>query len=397
MTAPHGGDPLGTAAMSDLFKELDEILAQSPESSLPASAAGVAATAAPELFADPLWQELTAPAAESAAAATVFGGEVSGAESAPAGMALTPLAELLAILPPAEEPDAPLPPEPPAMAAEQLLMAAAAAPPPVVEPTADMADMVLIAESAVPDELAHPLPAAPADMSVAGPAPEPVAASADLPLPDLDLDKLLAMGTPVASPAVATPDTPAVAPVPAPAAADADLPLPDLDLDKLLAMETPAASPAVATPDTPVAAPVPAPVAASADLPLSGIDLDKLLAVAPVAAVGTAAATAAMTARTAPPAGEYDQNDPAACFDEGNAWRAKGAFGRAAECYERAIVLDGRFVKAYCNLAGVLFELGERAAAEEKLRAALKIDPQNSVIKENLAGMRRAERRKRRW
>ncbi|HNW91975.1 MAG TPA: hypothetical protein PKM88_03585, partial [bacterium] len=225
MTAPHGGDPLGTAAMSDLFKELDEILAQSPESSLPASAAGVAATAAPELFADPLWQELTAPAAESAAAATVFGGEVSGAESAPAGMALTPLAELLAILPPAEEPDAPLPPEPPAMAAEQLLMAAAAAPPPVVEPTADMADMVLIAESAVPDELAHPLPAAPADMSVAGPAPEPVAASADLPLPDLDLDKLLAMGTPVASPAVATPDTPAVAPVPAPAAADADLPL----------------------------------------------------------------------------------------------------------------------------------------------------------------------------
>ena len=129
--------------------------------------------------------------------------------------------------------------------------------------------------------------------------------------------------------------------------------------------------------------------------PLPDFALDDLAA---PAFAGLPAAVAVAAARAAAPAAfPDDASDPVELLNSGNAWRARGALGRAAECYERALALDPKFVKASCNLAGVLFELGERRAAERHLREGLRLEPGNQVLKENLAGLRRAERRRRSW
>lgn len=321
-------------ALNDLFRDLDDLLAATPESALPSPPPPPAAGD----LDDELWRSLGLSAAETPA----FLG--AGFESAPVAERLD--AELAAALPEA-----------------------------LPEPSASAAAATESAEAA--PSVAEQLPVPDASAPVAE-----VPALPDVPAADFDFDRLLELPEPPAPAAAATeseeaassePELPAAAAVPPPAF-DAERAAQELLAQPL--PELPDTAEMTALPDEPAVPVVPPPGLERLDLPFPEL---------------TAAAVAAAVA----PADDTD--DATGWFNRGNDLRAQGALGRAAEFYERAIALDPDCIRAYCNLAGVLAEMGERREALSFLQAGLKRDPGNAVLKENLAGLRRAERRRRRW
>ncbi len=333
-------------ALNDLFRDLDDLLAATPESALPSPPPPPVAGD----LDDELWRSLGLSAAETPA----FLG--TGFESAPVAERLD--AELAAALPEAEHT------APATAAAEERL-----AEPPATESAE--------AAPSVPEQL--PVPDAPAPVAELPAVPDAPAVA------EFDFDRLLELPEPPAPAVAATesaeaapsePELPAVAAVPPPPAFDAERAAQELLAQPLPELPAPDAGEMTALLEEPALPVGPPPGPAGIDLPFPEL---------------TAAAVAAAVA----PADDTD--DATGWFNRGNDLRAQGALGRAAEFYERAIALDPDCIRAYCNLAGVLAEMGERREALSFLQAGLKRDPGNAVLKENLAGLRRAERRRRRW
>lgn len=392
-------DDLHPLAIDDLFKDLDAILAQEPAAAGGAESspgisplAGVdeapAADGSPALLDDPLWQELTMVPPESAAAIAEAGRLQlpTEQEPEPSPDGLPSLAELIASSGPVA-----------AVAADRE-----------AAPTADLPEAALPADRVLgPDDLVVDIgddrePAA----AESGQPPEmPPVELPEPPLPavrELGPDDLIVdvgdNSAPVES-APAPPPAELVLPelpaVPAPPAVEPTIEelLADFDRPATAAAPEPIPPPPLIMPAAELVADPAPPPALPREAPL----LPDLPPLPPLPFVLPKTRTEKMTVRTAPPPGPLDENDPAAWLNCGNDWRAKGALGRAAECYERVLALNPQSVKGCCNLAGVLFELGEREEAEKFLRAGLKLEPGNKVLKENLAGLRRAERRQRRW
>lgn len=363
MAGPEEKDELHPEEIDNLFKDLDSILAQNPGAE--ALAVGSQETETVAGLAD---ENLRAdmPAADRGAA------PAAGIESAGAAADSDELNDSLwqeMTLVPAESA---------AVLAEEIPPAADEST--VTDPADDLPGL---AELIAGLEPAAPPAAAPA--AEVPPPPDGLPTLADLIAQSHELVRTEAI-----APELAMPTPPSEAPTPAGLAAEKEMLMPVRPLLR------PGAAPESVTDrgetglpdfsfadfDAPVEAPaVQAAAAVAATMPV-------------VAAAAAPVAAPAMPEAAAMPG---DITDPAEWFDCGNAWRARGAFGRAAECYERALEIEPNFSKACCNLAGVLFELGERGEAVKRLRAGLKLDPGNSVIKENLAGLQRVERRKRSW
>jgi len=82
-------------------------------------------------------------------------------------------------------------------------------------------------------------------------------------------------------------------------------------------------------------------------------------------------------------------------YNWGNDCRRQGNFPQAIQGYRKTIALDRDKVQAYCNLAGIMFEMGKQEDAEDILRLALQIAPGNAMIANNISGVRRAIRKRR--
>lgn len=376
--ADTNDETLKPDALNDLFRDLDDLLAATPESALPAPSPAPAGD-----LDDELWRSLGMTAAEAPAfLGTGFESapvaERLDAELASALPAAAPTAPATTVAADAHLPELPVPPagttesaetalsEPEQVPVPELPVAAAAWLPEPPETPALAAVATAGAETVLP----------PADVLPA-PADDPVTA-------DFDFDRLLELPEPSAAAATESaeaapsePELPAAAAVPPPPAFDAEQAAQELlaqPLPELPAL--PDAAEMTAFPGEPALPVMPPPGPERLDVPFPEL---------------TAAAVAAAVA----PADDAD--DATGWFNRGNDLRAQGALGRAAEFYERAIALDPDCIRAYCNLAGVLAEMGERREALTFLQAGLKRDPGNAVLKENLAGLRRAERRRRRW
>jgi tetratricopeptide (TPR) repeat protein len=76
--------------------------------------------------------------------------------------------------------------------------------------------------------------------------------------------------------------------------------------------------------------------------------------------------------------------DPEAQANLGNALRAKGRLGEAAEHHRRALQLKPRYAEAHNNLGSVLKDLGQLEAAAASYREAIALKPQFALAHHNL-------------
>src|SRR5690606_14434938 len=67
------------------------------------------------------------------------------------------------------------------------------------------------------------------------------------------------------------------------------------------------------------------------------------------------------------------------------AYRQAGDLERAREAAERGIARHAEYPGAYVVLGRVLWEMGERADAEQAFRRVLELDPENRVAREWLS------------
>ena len=76
-------------------------------------------------------------------------------------------------------------------------------------------------------------------------------------------------------------------------------------------------------------------------------------------------------------------------YNAGLAHMREGRLAEARACYEQAIALDPRYVRAHHNLATVLDDLGEHERAEAHFRAAIAADPNAAEPWAGLGGNQR--------
>jgi protein O-GlcNAc transferase len=74
-----------------------------------------------------------------------------------------------------------------------------------------------------------------------------------------------------------------------------------------------------------------------------------------------------------------DPTSPIAHFSLGKGWHERKQFGKAAACYEKAIMLKADFAAAYCNLGLAYQSLGRLEDAVSNCRRALTIEPLSAV------------------
>ena len=76
-------------------------------------------------------------------------------------------------------------------------------------------------------------------------------------------------------------------------------------------------------------------------------------------------------------------------YNLGRAYQLLGEYPLAVESFLTAIRMDRAFMQPYINLGGVYYQMNRHAEAEEVWRQALRLQPENQTVQDNLDILKR--------